>query len=516
MLTVRRLADDAGLELACGTEAADQPLRWVHISELDDPTPWLTGSELLLTTGMGLAEPEAQRAYVDRLADHGLAGLGLGLGFAHDRLPEALVEAASRRGFPLFAVPYELPFIALTERAFGALVNEGYAALRRATAAVERLHGLVLEQRGLDAIAQALASQVGGAVLVLDARGEVLARGTFRRRLEEPGLIAEVREHEPRTFAPVSGDLAGRALALPVHGPVAAWLVAVKDEAAFAEGDRLVLHQAVTVVALDLLRRHVADTTERRLGGEVLTRLLRGELSGADAAARIAAFGLDGDVSALALRPRERVDERAVALALEDALSARGLAGVVGAASGLTWALVGADVAAAQGEELRGAVAASVGRRIRGGAGRAQPPGDARRALLEARCALEARELAQGAAADDDALADHRELGSFQLLLALQGTDELRLFCDALLAPIEEAEGRYGEELLRSLEAFIECHGQWEAAARRLPCHRHTLRYRIRRVEELTGRDLGNARDRIEFWLALRGRELVDVGEVAA
>ena len=48
-----------------------------------------------------------------------------------------------------------------------------------------------------------------------------------------------------------------------------------------------------------------------------------------------------------------------------------------------------------------------------------------------------------------------------------------------------------------------------EAAARRLYCHRHTLRYRIRKIEELTGRDLTSARDRIEFWLALRGRELV-------
>ena len=64
-------------------------------------------------------------------------------------------------------------------------------------------------------------------------------------------------------------------------------------------------------------------------------------------------------------------------------------------------------------------------------------------------------------------------------------------------------------ELMRSLEAFIEENGQWERAAKRLFCHRHTLRYRIRRVEELTGRDLASARDRIEFWLALRGRELI-------
>ena len=104
---------------------------------------------------------------------------------------------------------------------------------------------------------------------------------------------------------------------------------------------------------------------------------------------------------------------------------------------------------------------------------------------------------------------NHRDLGSFQLLLSLQDTDALRLYCDALLGPIENGEGHYGGELMRSLEAFIECNGQWEAAARRLYCHRHTLRYRIRRIEELTGRDLSSARDRIEFWLALRGSELV-------
>jgi purine catabolism regulator len=106
-------------------------------------------------------------------------------------------------------------------------------------------------------------------------------------------------------------------------------------------------------------------------------------------------------------------------------------------------------------------------------------------------------------------VATYRDLGSFQLLLSLQDSDALALFCESLLGPIENGEGHYGGELMRSLEAFIECNGQWEAAARRLYCHRHTLRYRIRKVEELTGRDLASARDRIEFWLALRGREIV-------
>ena len=148
------------------------------------------------------------------------------------------------------------------------------------------------------------------------------------------------------------------------------------------------------------------------------------------------------------------------------------------------------------------------GAELTAGAGRAAPGRATRAARFhEARCALEARELAGNGAPGP--VATYHDLGSFQLLLSLQDDEALRLFCDSILAPIEDGEGAYGGELMRSLEAFIECNGQWERAARQLYCHRHTLRYRIRRVEELTGRSLDSARDRIDFWLALRGRELI-------
>ena len=154
-----------------------------------------------------------------------------------------------------------------------------------------------------------------------------------------------------------------------------------------------------------------------------------------------------------------------------------------------------------------------VGAGLPAGAGRAVPAGRARETFHEARCALEARLLGAAGTSNGDGahpLTTYRDLGSFALLLSLQDSDALRLFCESMLGPIEADEGHYGGELVRSLEAFIECNGQWEAAARRLFCHRHTLRYRMRKVEELTGRDLSSARDRIEFWLALRGRELRD------
>ena len=140
-------------------------------------------------------------------------------------------------------------------------------------------------------------------------------------------------------------------------------------------------------------------------------------------------------------------------------------------------------------------------------ASRVDAVGRLRRSFNEARIALEAAAIANGAA--PPAVASYRDMGASQLLLNLQDDEALALYCQSVLGPLEEDGGEYGEELIRSLEAFIEQNGQWEKAARELFCHRHTLRYRIRKVEELTGRDLSNARDRIDFWLALRGRELV-------
>src|SRR3954449_11306144 len=180
MLTVRELARDLELGLLAGDDAADAPVRWVHISELADPTPWLSGGELLLTTGMGLRDDAGARAYVERLADHGLAGLGFGVGFDHERVPDALLEAAAERDFPLVEIPYDTPFIAVTEKAFARLVNEQYALLQRSIAVQERLQRIVLSERGLDAIAAALATLIGGTAIVFDGRGGPPALHPFR------------------------------------------------------------------------------------------------------------------------------------------------------------------------------------------------------------------------------------------------------------------------------------------------------------------------------------------------
>src|ERR1700728_4408722 len=134
MLSIESLLAELDLTLATGEENAGAHVRWVHATELLDPTPWLRGGELLLSTGLQLDSAQSQRELVERLSEHKIGGLGFGTGFAHKRLPAALLAEAQRRSFPLFEVPYELPFIAITERVFAQLLDERYEMLQRSMA----------------------------------------------------------------------------------------------------------------------------------------------------------------------------------------------------------------------------------------------------------------------------------------------------------------------------------------------------------------------------------------------
>jgi purine catabolism regulator len=516
MLTVASLVSDCGLELVAGAEAGERPVRWVHISEHEDPTPWLSGGEVLLTTGYTLDSAAKQERYVELLGSKGVAGVGFGIGFDHERLPKAILEAARGQGMPLFEVPYEMPFIAITERAAARLINEQYDVLERGTKVHERLERLVIEGGGLDEITASLAGALSGRVLVFDGSGGQVARHPARGAPsadDAAAIGAELAERAERggahSFEPPAGSVP--TLAVPVPGPrgapPAGWLVVMGDKAPLGEFERLIAGQASIVVGLELMRERIVRETERRLAGDLLADALSGRLDADELAGRLRPFGVHSEGAVLVI---ELDDPPAAEAAVEAALADAGVPGLVATSAAAGRALLCAVIEGTAHDPI------AVGRQVRAGLLGAHPElriaasrpvglGSLRRAFHEARCALEATSL-NGGGPD---VASHHDLGAFTLLLALQDDEALRLYSEGLLEPIQRGEGEYGGELLRSLEAFIENNGNWERAARQLYCHRHTLRYRIRKIEELTGRDLSRATDRIELWLALRARELV-------
>ncbi|MFD0331068.1 PucR family transcriptional regulator [Streptacidiphilus monticola] len=100
-------------------------------------------------------------------------------------------------------------------------------------------------------------------------------------------------------------------------------------------------------------------------------------------------------------------------------------------------------------------------------------------------------------------VAGPEELASHVLLLAAVPDEVRRAFRSRLLDRVVSYDLEHQADLVRTLEAFLQYDGSWTRCAAALHVHVNTLRYRIGRIEELTGRDLSRLEDRVDFFLAL-------------
>jgi len=498
------------LKVVGGEAGLDRSVRWVHVSELEDPTPWLKGGELLLTTGMGVGKsPARQRAYLERLASAGLAGLGFGVGFSHARAPKAVADAADRLRFPVIEVPYPVPFIAITEAISSRLASEQYEVLQHSLDVQQELTRAVLDGRGLPAIVAELARAIGGWAVVFDLRGIPLGASPSSASARASRLWEELRESRPEEmgFSVSVADPGDHISVQPVgaKGRVEAFLAVGKPEA-LSQFDRLVASHALSLLAVELGKSREVAEAERRLRGDFLDALVRGELPADEAARGLRRFGLDPDGEVMVVGLESPLPTEEITWEVEDALSRREGGFLTSPRDGVLFVLMPPHPAADM-EELRRGLETRAKVQVRAGVGSAVRTADAAQSLREAAYALRVCRV------EGRALADFGSLGTYRLLLTLQEPDALRAFADSVLAPLDRYDEDHGGELIASLRAFLEHNARWETAAAELFIHRHTLRYRMRKAEELTGRDLASPHDRMEFWLALRARDMLAKSE---
>ncbi|MEZ5125205.1 MAG: PucR family transcriptional regulator ligand-binding domain-containing protein [Thermoleophilia bacterium] len=540
MVTVQDILEipDLDLKLLAGGASTGSTVRWAHVAE--PPVDWLRGGELLLTSSRTLAgSDEEQAALVQDLVDRGVVGLGCGLRAADVDVPATLVAAAERCGLPLFEVPRHVPLSAINEAVAVKVINEHYSLLRRSVAVYEKLMTSVLEERGLEPILSTLTSLVGCSCVLFDSHGAVLSEVLSRRRsgrldVSELWRAIADRRAERATFRVVAETGFGETQVVPVMAAhsVRGLLVVAKDSGSYTQHDRVVMRNVVTAIALELVQRKAVAEAEQRLVGDFLEQLTARRLPAEELLRRLAYFGLDpraphlflivdpdaritgsgaaGDEVTPPAQPRWAVDKY-LAERRQSWLSAPRDNGVVVL---LEPEGVSRDAIRSLAEDLHVAVEDALKTHTFsvGIGGCHVDPTELRRSYFEAQYALRARRLrgATSVVADDD------DLGSYRLFLGLQDESSLEAFHESVLGRLRDHDNEHSSELLKSLTGFLEANGHWGDAADRLYVHRHTLRYRMRRVEEITGRDLSDSQDRMDFWLAIKALEFVAGDDVSA
>jgi purine catabolism regulator len=549
--TLASLVHHSALKLTvrAGEDRLDVPVRWAHVSELADPVPYMEGGELLLVTALKLdaEDPEAMRRYVRRLVAAGVVGLGFAVGVNYEEIPKALVDAAEEEGLPLLEVPRRTPFLAISKAVSAAIAADQYRAVTAGFAAQRELTRQA-QTGGPEGLLAALASQVDGWAALYDASGAVVATApewAGRRAARLTGDVQRLRDRPAPASSVVGGPENEDRVELHTIGtgrrPRAA--LAVGTAAALGTAERYAVHSAIALLTLTTERSRSLQAAEQRVGTAVLRMLLAGEPDHARAVAgdlygelldapfrMLVAERVPVSASAALARAEagsaapavERPSAAALAAADTNGDPLGALADVVESAAArageavlvvpegerlVVLAADGGAAAAACGEYAAAleSTRAGIREKVPGGeddelvVGLSAPAGP----IAASAAYKQAEQALSVARRRGRVLVEHEQMAAGSVL-PLLADDAVRAFADGMLRPLYEHDATGRGDLVASLRAWLSRHGQWDAAAADLGVHRHTLRYRMRRVEEILGRSLDDADARMELWLALK------------
>lgn len=510
-LTLRELLRDPslGLSLVAGGAGLDDrgPVRWAHISDTPDPTPWLEGGELLLTTGLGVKDDaEAQRRLMENLADRSCVAVGFGVGVSIAEVPEAMLAEADARRLPLFTVPFEVPFIAVTRRVARAVFDEHYATLASAVDLHRQVLHTVITGQGIERVLATTGTHMPGAgFVVFDFSGTVLARHDAEAKLDDPtvlwGALAPATAERDRISLEV-GDRTATAVVIRAGDEVEAVLAVVTDQAPSDHGS-LLIEQSVAGVSLELARGQSVREGRRVRVDELLEEAAAGR-AGRQMVSRVLTrlgFPADEPYRVLCLVPPATVRQRSLCTLTEDALAARGCAAVVGRREGEIYAAVRADLEDLPEAVARATVARGWGDVPIGLSHRHDDPDRFAVAVREARTAAHAPPQSGAAVRDVAAIGLEGVLASVRDGL---GADA---FVEQVLGPLLSHDRAGSSDLVTTLASYLRHGCRPGPAAQELSVHRHTLAYRLERIRDLTGRDPRDGTQLLSFSLAL---ELLD------
>jgi purine catabolism regulator len=478
---------------------ADRAVQWVHVSELEDPTPFLPPRTVLLTTGARFSAVHDQSdadAYVQRLIDAGVTALGVAVGLHLDRVPAPIVSACDRLGLPLFRVPYDTAFIEIVQTAARLLDARTRERDLWALESQRAVAAASLHRDGLAAAVREAASRLGRWVCVTDRSGRIieLAPRAARTEMQPEWIRRETRRLVERgVSAGRIGSEEGGGIqmqALGRQGQVLGVLV-VEDHGAPDTAERTLIGLVAAIATVQLEHRSGIDDAQSALREAIVQLLLAKNFSLAETLGRGALSRLPRGPVVVARYPTaEKPDPQL----LEDLHSLD-----AGSAGLITASHDGAELLLGETRHLPAIRRLLLSHRV--------PSGIAERGTLqrfEELLGQADRALAYSLASGADAPVDYLPALHDGVLHLLGAHPEGRRRAESLLAPIRHHDRRHDDTIEASLTAWLAHHGQTSPAAAELGVHRHTLKARVQTAANLLQADLDSPDTRAELWAALR------------
>jgi sugar diacid utilization regulator len=497
--------------MLCGTdEDLDRTVTRVYTTDLLDPSRYLSGSELVLTGLVWRREEGDSEVFASNLAKIGVAAVCAGEA-ALGEVPPDLVEACRRHQLPLLRVPVEVSFQAITDQVSQSIMSQRATGL---AALLGRQRGLVTAMaRGarLADLLPSVANELGVSCWVYSTTGRLLAgTGSLPERAIERTIRVFLQADRLPSIAHVDGreflllQVTGR----PEHR-LASWCLVCEGRSTPAAD---AADELLSLVTLERTRLDQVRRSERRVANDLMRVLItpseQSELRAAMRACRLSpdmthlvamASVVDADpASATAILATYLLDD------LVRLFSAHTAVGRV--PDGAMAVLSTKPEAVAETVEALRHTAGSLAPGLQGQRLAIGVSGVVSRVGALPGAAEQARHThhAAGRLTEPTSVVSSVDMASHVLLLASVGADARQTFRSLLLGPLIEYDRAHHADLVRTLDAFLRSSGSWQRCADEMHVHVNTLRYRLERVEQLTGRDLSRFEDRVDFFLALR------------
>ena len=488
-------------------EALDRPVRWTYSSDLLDPRRYLFGGELVITGLVWRRSPADSEVFVAHLAEAGALAIAAGTA-QFGEVPDDVVDACRRHGIALLAVPEEVSFSSLTEYVIGAAAAERGARLEARLGRNRDLLSALARGASLDDLLARVGAELHAQLRVLTAGGAPVAGADALPASVVDGLVAGYLAAD-RLPVEIDSAYVVQPVVRARGSRLTSWML-VAQVTADADRDLVddALDELATIVQVERTRIDERRTAARPLADDAIRMIAAGMTNQPEVGVRLEQAGLDLQAATyvvVVLGLGATGDPAESRLLAEDVLGT--LQGAIVAQTPDEETVVVVPAARTGSERP---IAAALARLAPGLAGRRLAVGISEETAIAGLSGMleEALHAYRLAAVGDDrvSVVAGREVDSHVLLLATVPDEVRRLFAQRVLGPVLAYDEAHDGELLTTLNAFLDSSGSWNRTAQRLHLHVNTVRYRIARVEALTGRDLSRLPDRVDVFLALRSR----------